>query len=214
MLILCAFWGLSAACASRGPVTPVGVVSAHVEALRAGQEQRARTWLVSEKRQVMPLPGSEVNGMEGPVELQRRVTWSTHGVGLVHDSSGWRISGGVLELTWAATPQSAARSLARAIKDSDFELLLRLLPAAEQAQWSAAALAKVINEPTIEVAWQALAHALLTEPMQTQVLEKGRRVQIDSGEGVVVLSLEGDGWKVIDVRPHRRFRPSQGTEGM
>jgi hypothetical protein len=122
---------------------------------------------------------------------------------LIKDEAGWRLSSQVLDL--AASPRLLCRTLARAIRERDYDLLHDLLPAAEQKRWTPATLATALERPGIRENWAELAAALLRMEAPVISLEGGSRARVDIGTTALWLTRESEGWKIVDVVPTRPY---------
>lgn len=189
-------------CATAPPTTPVEVVQAWSTARHAGDRAAAAR---------LERPGA--GGLEGvapaagpPVEASRRAIWRTDGRDLVVAGVGGdlRLSGGVLGLSRATTPEEALSLLGRALRTGDHALVLELLPATERARWDATRLgARLAASP----AWADLGRALEAGPL-TVDQESDDRAAATIGGTTIVVAREDEGWKVVDLTPREPYAPA------
>lgn len=199
-----------AACASAGPVTPVEVVEAQATALRDGDLATAHGLLSPAARVTAPQwpRASALTAPLDPGEVSRTARWETGGttLSLERTGSGWRITGGVLGLMRAGTPEEALTSFALAVLSRDYRALLGLLPDRERPAWTADGLAAVLDAPAVRPAWVGLAKALRGDAAQLTWIDRAR-VRARIGESTIVLVREDGGWKVFDVLPATVYTP-------
>ncbi len=143
-----------------------------------------------------------------PRELGRVAVWVRRDHPHLEVRSG-RIAAGVLGLVSASTAVDAVALLGRAIKVRDYQLLLTILPAHEQAHWTAERLADHIESESHALAWQALAEAIgAGQRLAARAVAEDRAMVSVEGT-TLVLGREADGWKVLDIRPIDLYAPQR-----
>ena len=206
ILIICIWAG---GCGLSRSARPVSVVEAHVDALRRGDLEAARSLLIEAARvRDIPMTPAPSASVAASVERSRSATWQLPGgrsLVLWHDADGWRVRSGVLGFRRCTTPEEAALTLSRAITGRDYELWLALLPSGERRHWTVEALADALGAPATWPAWERLAKQLRTALPAAGWLEAGMRAHMAVGEATIEFVREEDGWKVADVRPHGSF---------
>lgn len=201
----------SASCVSAGPRRPDEVVTAWRSAAAIGDAETAARYCVPASG-IWPGGGSPRPTL-GPggvaVETGRESRWRLGHAGSLVVTGAFDeplLAGGVLGLTRASEPLEAVQLLARAWRERDFGLLVSLLPAEERASWTAESLARALRASPHAARFDALAGSAREGRLEMSWLEGGARARVESHAGVVVVSAEDDGWKVVDLQ----FGPELG----
>lgn len=135
---------------------------------------------------------------DGPAEEEAVVQVASHEtLELRREGDGWRLTTDVIDWYGQRTPRQAARSFVRAIEARRWDVLLRLLPAADREGLTEEGLRAMLAGEGEE----ALDHlaAALRAALDDDFEEHGERAVLPYGERFrMELVREGDTWHVAD----------------
>jgi hypothetical protein len=135
---------------------------------------------------------------DGPAEEEAVVQYATHeSLRLRREEGTWRLTTDVIDWYGQRTPRQAARSFVRAIEARRWDVLLRLLPAADREGLTEESLRTMLAGEGEE----ALDHlaAALRAALDDDFEEHGEHAVLPYGERFrMELVREGDTWHVAD----------------
>ena len=85
------------------------------------------------------------------------------------------------------------------------------MPTDERAFWSLSSAGELLRHPRYRPALLALLQAISAQPVPAAAPDSGGTMTVGDDMGQVVFVREQDGWKVLDLRPHERFLPTQNS---
>ncbi len=134
----------------------------------------------------------------GPAEQEAIVRYGAgESVRLVRDSAGWRIATPIVDFYDQSTPRAALRAFVRAMERRRYEVVLRLVPAADR---------EGMTVERMRTAWEGDSReeierlvATLRGALESPIEEVGDRATMSYGERFTVQFVREDGaWKIED----------------
>lgn len=134
----------------------------------------------------------------GPVEEEARIEWREHEhVELAREGGAWRVVTDVVDHYSQASPRDAVRSFVRAAENRRWDVLLRLLPAADREAMDAARLEALWTGEGRE-GFERLV-GMLRAGLEAPIEIHGEHATMAYGEHArAELALEGERWVIRD----------------